>query len=132
MADIKLEINTDKVLNALDEQTEVVLTAWGMQAEDYAVKLSQVDTGRQKNSITFALHGQAANKRTYKADKPNKQGEIVTGSYSGVAPDEANTVYIGTNVPYAEINEFRGAFLRPAIIDHRDDYQRIVENILKK
>lgn len=132
MADVKLEIHTDEVLNALDSQIEAVLTAWGMQAEDYAVKLSQVDTGRQKNSITFALHGQGANKRTYKADKPNAQGVIVTGSYSGVAPDEANTVYIGTNVPYAEINEFRGAFIRPAIIDHRADYEQIAENLLKR
>lgn len=132
MSEIKLEINTDAVLNALDEQTEAVLTAWGMQAEDYAKKLSQVDTGLQKNSITYAIHGQSSAISTYSADKPDAQGKLATGSYSGVAPDEENTVYIGTNVPYAEINEFRGAFLRPAIIDHRGDYQRIVENILKK
>lgn len=132
MADIKLELHTDEILDALDEQIEAALTAVGMQAETYAKDLSQVDTGRQKNSLTYALHGQSAAISSYKADKPNKQGEIVTGTYSGVAPDEPNTVFVGTNVPYAEINEWRGAFLRPAIIDHRDDYKQIVENILKK
>lgn len=131
MSDIKLELNTESVLNALQSQIDTALTAIGMQAEDYAKDLSQVDTGLQRNSITFALHGQEANELTYKADKPNKQGEIVTGSYVGVAPDVRNSVYIGTNVEYAEFNEFKGAFLRPALLDHAEDYKRITEEILK-
>lgn len=132
MADIKLELHTDDILDALDEQIEAALTAIGMQAETYAKQLSQVDTGRQRNSITFAVHGQEANQTTYKADKPKGNEPIFTGSYIGVAPDLRNSVYIGTNVEYAEINEFRGAFLRPALLDHADEYKRITEEILEK
>lgn len=132
MSDIKLELNTDELQEALQSQIDAALTAIGMQAETYAKQLSQVDTGRQRNSITFALHGQPANISTYSADRPKGNEPIFTGSYAGVAPDVRNSVYIGTNVPYAEINEFRGAFLRPALLDHAEEYKGITEEILEK
>lgn len=132
MSDIKLKLHTDELQEALQSQIDAALTAIGMQAETYAKQLSQVDTGRQRNSITFALHGQEANRTTYSADRPKGNEPIFTGSYSGVAPDVWNSVYIGTNVPYAEINEFRGAFLRPALLDHAEEYKEITEEILKK
>lgn len=108
MSEIKLELHTDEILDALDEQIEAALTAVGMQAETYAKQLVPVDTGRLRNSLT------------YEVDTSNK------------------AVIIGSGVEYAPFVEQgtskRGAkpYLRPAIIDHRDDYQRIVENILKK
>lgn len=108
MADIKLELHTDEILDALDEQIEAALTAVGMQAETYAKQLVPVDTGRLRNSLT------------YEVDTSNK------------------AVIIGSGVEYAPFVE-QGAskrrakpYLRPAIIDYKDDYKQIVESILKK
>lgn len=108
MADIKLELHTDEILDALDEQIEAALTEVGMQAETYAKQLAPVDTGRLRNSLT------------YEVDAPNKS--VTIGSAVEYAPFVEN----GTSRRIAK------PFLRPAIIDHRGDYQRIVENILKK
>lgn len=108
MSEIKLEINTDKVLNALDEQVEAALRAIGMQAEQYAKDLSPVDTGRLQNSLT------------YEVDTSNKA--VIIGSGVEYAP----YVEQGTSKQKAK------PYLRPAIIDHKDDYKQIVESILKK
>ena len=59
----------------------------------------RVDTGLLKNSITFALDGQATHIRNYKADTGDG-----AGTYSGTAPEEKggdHALYIGTNVEYA-------------------------------
>lgn len=108
MADVKLEIHTDEVLNALDSQTEAVLTAWGMQAETYAKQLAPVDTGRLRNSLTYEVQ---------QSDKA-----VIIGSGVEYAP----YVEQGTSKQKAQ------PYLRPAIIDHRADYERIAENLLKK
>lgn len=108
MSEIKLELHTDEILDALDEQIEAALTAVGMQAETYAKQLVPVDTGRLRNSLT------------YEVDAPDKSVTI------GSAVEYAPFVEQGTSKRRAK------PYLRPAIIDHRDDYQRIVENILKK
>lgn len=108
MADIKLELHTDEILDALDEQIEAALTAVGMQAETYAKQLAPVDTGRLRNSITNEV------------DVSEKSVTI------GSAVEYAPFVEQGTSKRRAK------PYLRPAIIDHRGDYQRIVENILKK
>lgn len=108
MSEIKLELHTDEILDALDEQVEAALTAVGMQAETYAKQLAPVDTGRLRNSITNEV------------DVSDKSVTI------GSAVEYAPFVEQGTSKRRAK------PYLRPAIIDHRDDYQRIVENILKK
>lgn len=59
-----------------------------------------VDTGLLRNSITYALAGEAAQISTYASDDGS-----ITGSYSGTAPedgdDKKKSVYVGTNVKYA-------------------------------
>lgn len=108
MADIKLELHTDEILDALDEQIEAALTAVGMQAETYAKQLAPVDTGRLRNSITNEV------------DVSDKSVTI------GSAVEYAPFVEQGTSKQKAK------PYLRPAIIGHKDDYKQIVENILKK
>lgn len=44
---------------------------------------------------------------------------------------EDNTVYIGTNVEYAEKIEYKAHFLRDAATTHGDLYRSIVEKALK-
>lgn len=72
----------------------------GLSAEGYAINLCPVDTGYLRNSITFALSGESANKTAYRA-KVKKGAK--PGQYSGTAPDEpkGKAVYIGSNVEYA-------------------------------
>ena len=142
--DVKLTDNSKLVREALDENIEKALIAIGLTAETYA-KLPEgggghtpVDTGRLKNSITYAIAGQSPHITSYRAD--TKDGG--SGSYSGTAtPDKGGSprsVYIGSNVEYAPIIEngvsgrYTGKhFLRLAITDHIKEYKDLTEQALK-
>ena len=130
--------NTDEVLTALEKAKVRGLTAIGMTAEAYAKgKITQskaVDTGRLRNSITFAVSGESANISSYSGD----HGEA-GGTYSGTAPnDKDKAVYIGTGVEYAigiETGSHRKAggvhFLQDAAANHSDKYKRLMEDSMK-
>lgn len=97
--------NRPQLLNDLQDAVERALEAVGMEAQGDVVKeitrQGIVDTGLLRNSITFAVSGQAPEKGSYTADKA-RNGKKATGSYSGTAPDDdIKAVYIGTNVEYA-------------------------------
>ena len=109
--------NSDKVKVKVDAATRRALTAAGGQAEAYC-KLElernphRIDTGLLRNSITYALAGEAPATKRYKGDRPSQyknDGVIPEGSYDGKAPNDSeglfrdrHTVYVGTNVEYAE------------------------------
>ena len=130
--------NTDEVLAALEKAKKRGLTAIGMTAEGHAKKkitqAKAVDTGRLRNSITFAVSGEPANIQSYSGD----HGEA-GGSYSGSAPDDKDmAVYIGTGVEYAvgiETGSHRKAggvhFLQDAAANHTDEYKQIMEDAMK-
>lgn len=103
-------------------------------AKEIATEKGVVDTGLLRNSITFAMGGEKPAITSYQANKGGK-----TGSYSGVAPEKKiPTVYVGTNVEYAAINEVGGRghrarpFLKPAIEDFKNDYKQILKEELEK
>lgn len=130
--------NTDEVLSALERAKVRGLTAIGMTAEAHAKeKITQakaVDTGRLRNSITFAVSGEPANISAYSGDH-GEEG----GTYSGTAPnDKDKAVYIGTGVEYAagiETGSHRKAggvhFLQDAAANHSDEYKRLMEDSMK-
>ena len=130
--------NTDEVLSALEKAKIRGLTAIGMTAEGHAKKkitqAKAVDTGRLRNSITFAVSGESANISSYSGDH-GEEG----GSYSGTAPnDKEKAVYIGTGVEYAigiETGSHRKAggvhFLQDAASNHSDEYKRLMEDSMK-
>ena len=130
--------NTDEVLSALERAKIRGLTAIGMTAEGHAKKkitqAKAVDTGRLRNSITFAVSGESANISSYSGDH-GEEG----GSYSGTAPnDKEKAVYIGTGVEYAigiETGSHRKAggvhFLQDAAANHSDEYKHIMEDSMK-
>ena len=130
--------NTDEVLSALEKAKKRGLTAIGMTAEGHAKKkitqAKAVDTGRLRNSITFAVSGESANISSYSGDH-GEEG----GSYSGTAPnDKEKAVYIGTGVEYAigiETGSHRKAggvhFLQDAATGHTDEYKRLMEDSMK-
>lgn len=103
--------NTKAIKTALEQQVDAALEEIGEVCEGYAKNMAPVRTGRLKSSIT---HQRAA-------------GFLA----------QRHTVYIGTNVEYATYQEFGTSkikpqpFLKPAIVDHVDEYQGIVRNRLK-
>ena len=130
--------NTQEVLSALEKAKIRGLTAIGMTAEGHAKKkitqAKAVDTGRLRNSITFAVSGESANISSYSGDH-GEEG----GTYSGTAPnDKEKAVYIGTGVKYAagiETGSHRKAggvhFLQDAATGHTDEYKRLMEDSMK-
>ena len=130
--------NTGEVLSALEKAKIRGLTAIGMTAEGHAKKkitqAKAVDTGRLRNSITFAVSGESANISSYSGDH-GEEG----GTYSGTAPnDKEKAVYIGTGVEYAigiETGSHRKAggvhFLQDAATGHTDEYKRLMEDSMK-
>ena len=130
--------NTDEVLSALEKAKVRGLTAIGMTAEGHAKKkitqAKAVDTGRLRNSITFAVSGESANISSYSGDH-GEEG----GTYSGTAPnDKEKAVYIGTGVKYAagiETGSHRKAggvhFLQDAASNHSDEYKLLKEDSMK-
>lgn len=126
--ELNLTDNSDEISAALEGAVLRALERIGSQAEGYAKDLCPVDTGRLRNSITHA-----------------------------VSPLE-NAVYVGTNVSYSitvetgakpfdtkdpsESVEMEGEpdhvpgknpqpFLKPALANHRQTYQNILEDELK-
>ena len=117
------------------------LEAIGLTAEGHAKKkiteAKAVDTGRLRNSITYALAGEEAHIKSYRADKGGKDRETYT--YDGTADGKKGSgVYIGTNVEYApgiELGTHRSAgavhFLQDAVANHTDEYKKLMEDSMK-
>ena len=140
----QLTDNTDAVLRALDENVEKALEMIGLQAAGYAAlnledNPRRIDTGLLRNSITYAIAGEAPAKQTYSADTGDGSGR-----YQGkIAKSEGEkSVYIGTNVEYASYVEYgaklpSGAtmeanhFIKNAVTEHIDEYKDIMERGLK-
>ena len=83
------------------------LETCGLVAEGYAKKLAPVDTGNLRNSITHDVD------------------------------DGEPAAYIGTNVEYAPyvclgtIHMKAQPFLKPAVVEHANEYRKIIEKELK-
>jgi len=133
MADYKFFDNSKEIKQETAKKIKVALRLIGGQAEKYAKQNeTAVDTGRLRNSITYALSGEPANTETYTGD------DGYVGQYVGVAPDDDDAVYVGTNVEYAQIIEERGGiagrgkdYLRNAVLDHTDGYKKILKAVMK-
>ena len=134
---VTIESNKPAYKKALDEVAEAVLTRWGMQTESSAKDLCPVDTGLLHNSITWALAGQGTNITEYSDDDGNQNG-----FYSGQAPADwgksPRHVHVGSNVEYAAyqelgtVNMTANPYLRPAVEENKDWYQRVLDGELKK
>jgi HK97 gp10 family phage protein len=141
--------HTEQVLHELDGSTVTALEKIGLLAEGYAqVELTKpkahgdgsvrpnIETGLLHNSITHAIDGQPPAKRSYESDNERKKGR-----YTGSAPKDkqgSRSVYIGTNVNYAPYVEMGTSktraypFIKPAVEDHFEEYERIFLSSLGK
>ena len=136
---IEYRDNTEEVLNALEAAIKRGNEAIGMTAERHAKKKCPVDTGRLRNSITYALAGEETHVKSYKANKKKAgEKERKTYTYEGTAEGKKGSgVYIGTNVEYAVFVE-NGAqgrtavhFLQDAASNHSDEYKKLMEDSMK-
>lgn len=137
---IEYRDNTNKILELFKSAKTRGLEAIGLAAEGQAKKeikyQEAIDTGRLRNSITYALAGKEAHIKTYKASKGGKGRK--TYHYDGVAEGEkGSAVYIGTNVEYAPyvelgtVNMDPRPFLRPAAEENADKYKKLMEDSMK-
>ena len=97
------------------------------KAKETISDMEAVDTGFLRNSITWALDGEAANTEEFASDNGEKQGK-----YEGFAEnsqDGKRVLYIGTNVYYAPYVEFgtrkmqARPFLTNSILSGREEYE---------
>ncbi len=117
--------NTEEYKKMLDETKKVILEAIGEKAEGYAKDGCPVDTGRLRNSITYATSEHSGFTHSYTDDEGN------SFSYNVGKTNDKDSVFIGTNVEYAEWNEFHNSkkphFLRNAATQHTPEYKEIVK-----
>lgn len=142
--DIQLVDNSAAAKSQLRSAVRRALMVIGLKAERYAkancTEMKAVDTGRLRNSITFALAGEAANVSSYTADRGKGDKPPAAGSYSGTADGNSGdaTVYVGSNVEYAPYIELGTAkmgprpFLHNAAADHAEEYKQIFADELKR
>ena len=129
MADIKFTSNVNDILSALEKGKRNALTAIGSTAETHtkenitADKL--VDTGRLRNSITYAT-GDYSGIGTYTDNKKKKYSDAKARN----TPKD-DEVGIGTNVEYAAYTELGTQhiaahhYLKRAVTEHKDEYKNL-------
>lgn len=134
MFSMKITNNTDAVGRELIQKLELGLTEVGLRMQAHAseelTEMGAVDTGLLRNSIAFALGGQAPVPSSYSADQPSSySGKMPEGgSYSGAVAKKGDaSVTVGTNVEYGKYIELgarsMGArpFLRNAMTNYLDE-----------
>lgn len=142
--DFHVESHTDELINAVTDRIPTIMKSIGEEIEGYAKEDCPVDTGLLRNSITYALDGEAPNITEYSADRPRSAGgEVQRGSYGGAVPKEPNpdsaSVYVGSNVSYAETVEMhdmahkvgKAHFIRDAFQDHREEIKDLLETFFR-
>ena len=125
--------NSAIIFNELEKKVDLSLRAIGELAGGYAKQGCPVDTGRLRNSITYAT--------------PTYKGPVTT--MGGEAPKPADTithssvpdgvVVIGTNVEYAAVQEYGDFkhtvggkhYLLNAATAHGAEYKRITRDIMR-
>lgn len=123
-----------EAISEFEDRMGTAMSAIGTKAVGYASKLCPVDTGRLRGSITYAHKRHNNFIYSYK----DKAGNTFTESVGDVS--EEYTVYIGSNVEYAEAVEAREGvvhekgqahFLRDAAAYHGDEYKKIFEAAMR-
>lgn len=133
--------NSEEIIGLFQKAKHRGLQAIGMAAEGHAKKKCPVDTGRLRNSITYAIAGYATHVQSY------RRGNVAGGTsqkhkyydYGGgeMEGEKDSAVFIGSNVEYAPYVEL-GAngrapahFLQDAASGHGEEYKRLMEDSMK-
>lgn len=137
--EVNIEFHTDELMKDLELKKEKALVSVGMECEgDAKIEIEssprRVDTGRLRNSITWATMKQ-------KSEPEGTPDNLEASSADGVDSSQAeeDAVVIGTNVEYAaEVHEGRekpkldpNRFLRNAVERNNEKYRKIIDETLK-
>ena len=133
--------NTNEVISLFKKAKHMGLEAIGLAAEGYAKRKCPVDTGRLRNSITYAIAGYQTHVQNY------RRGNVVGGTsqkhkryeYGGetMEGEKDSAVFIGSNVEYAPYVELGAKgrapvhFLQEAATGHTDEYKRLMEDSME-
>lgn len=128
-----------QILEAFKRQVMNGLAAIGTKCEKHAKDDCPVDTGRLRNSITYATARTHSAGQTQFSGRDGKGGTANPGDWALKGSPDDHAVYIGTNVEYAEQQEYfdmahqvgRAHFLRDAATTHGDEYKKAMEAALK-
>ena len=134
---IEVVSHAEKVMKATEKAMKQAATMIGGTVAGHASEQAPADTGLLRNSITYAVGGEAPAIAEYTDDAGEQ-----TGYYEGTAPsDEENevTVYIGTNVQYAPYQELGAPsinlparpYLRPAMEGSQREILQIIEQCFR-
>lgn len=120
VVEVKIEDNSEEVLEAMNEKVLDWLEAIGSDAADTAAKKAPVGTPESTGI-------------------PGYIGGTLKNSISHAVVESENAVYIGTNVEYAPYQEFgtsRGIsgkhFLQFGATAHQAEYKSLLEEKLKE
>ena len=127
--------NSEQVLSALEKGKRNALTAIGATAEthvkDNITADDLIDTGRLRNSITFAT-GDYSGIGTYTDNEGNRYDDAKARN----TPKD-DEVAIGTNVEYAAYTELGTQhitahhYLKRAVTEHKDEYKNLTVQAIK-
>lgn len=131
-ASIDMTDHTKEVLEAMAQQVANGLEAIGGEMERHAKEGCPVDTGRLRNSITFATSTMQSEANTNK--DPKGQTDAKPEDYTMHGAPGKFEVVVGTNVEYAAENEYyhkdKKHFLKNAAANHSADYKNILKAAL--
>lgn len=127
-----MEDNSSKIFNELNNKIEKGLMevgkAWLARCTIQITNLKVVDTGRLRASLSFITPKDKGGNIPVANSKPEDQ-------LSGHS--EKNSITVGSNVPYARINETGGArrparpFLTNSIMQAGNLFQEVFDKVLK-
>ena len=126
---------SQQILSALEKGKRNALTAIGATAETHTKENitadDLIDTGRLRNSITFAT-GDYLGIGTYTDNKKKKYSDAKARN----TPKDGE-VGIGTNVEYAAYTELGTQhiaahhYLKRAVTEHQDEYKKLAVEAIK-
>lgn len=129
MAFVIKQDNIKEIIKEKNEAVEKAMVSCGLIMERYAQDLCPVQTGRLRNSITFATE-------KYHSSGGGSPAKAEDKALHGTP--EVGSVYIGTNVEYAPYVELGSSkrkpkpYLKPSIQNHLNEYKDIIEKTLGK
>ena len=135
---IQITDNSPLVLDELERKKELILEAWGLNAERHA-KRDEITPKVYDipQSPTYQRTGRLRASITYATKKTHSSPESPASGKDGVtdAPDN-DTVVVGTNVEYAPYVELGTTkmrprpFIEPSVANYIDEYKKILHNYL--
>ncbi len=124
--------NSDKVLEELQAAALRALEKCGMTAEGYAKRLTPVDTGNLRNSITHKVDESDLTVYIGTNNEYAAYVELGTGKYAESGGRPTPWVYQDDKGNWHHTHGQRAQpYLKPAVADHNQEYRSIIEDELK-